>query len=798
MNIGNWKDKIKIARNTRFRDDDTGVVTGTGSRGEGFYNITIKGSILNDVPTLDLDSGNPMGTLEKGMSAAIGFVDGQPFLFGYSPQTSSGTIKTLGYFLLPFRTPRGNVGRTRYVEGSTEEITPLNPAWQYTFQEFVAGEIPIFCNEKYFYTTKSRYYQKHYGLVKDKDWDNDFKPSEFSTFLDGEVIVRIYNGLIESWDCEREIYYSFTFDDNRIRELIQEYQPSEFRYDGVYVNGGYEDHYVRQTVTGVGMGESSFKFNYTSDKDNLLYFMLRYFQAPPGTQTKDEGEDPTANLVILFSFNYKGEIKKLKEWSNIYEPKEMTGGGAYSSRGVRDDNSIYNWNTAINYAKTFGKKHFFEDNIFALLGNKGSDLLKISVDYEHKIGVKWNLNTSYTTKAQVDTYYINYGGLEYYYNHSQYSGIGGIPYDSAKYPDLSPLIPVGYFTASRTNTYILNLTGGNTGTLLIHYDAERNRIIWAIQMTSRWPNGGAGGGYNTWCTMARIIDSESGFDIVKEEHKHAKVWEAGVITVYETSGKESKRQIDEYISNFTDITLENFKEKRFEKISLVEPCTYANLRYMGNTNRIDLGRASNLNGYFPEKEKRIVVLSDRNMKMEKFSRKEYIINSSLDSYFKIDTPDEFEISNNNYYILNPLPDYANSLPAIFLNKKQELLNIIQFDNDNGTIMTSVPSSTIFPSREHFIFLNETNFVYTPYEKQVSGTIYERGIIGYNAKTGEQIYRYSQEDYYDRSLLRLNNAAITYSQIPEQYFRLYYYGTCFGFVEFDTSKDISEWNFKIVR
>ena len=242
-------------------------------------------------------------------------------------------------------------------------------------------------------------------------------------------------------------------------------------------------------------------------------------------------------------------------------------------------------------------------------------------------------------------------------------------------------------------------------------------------MTSRWPNGGAGGGYNTWCTMARIIHSESGFDIVKEEHKHAKVWEAGVITVYETSGKESKRQIDEYISNFTDITLENNREKKFEKIILDSLCTYANVRCMGNTNRIDLGRASNLNGYFPEKEKRIVVLSDRNMKMEKFSRKEYIINSSLDSYFKIDTPDEFEISNNNYYILNPLPDYANSLPAIFLNKKQELLNIIQFDNDNGTIMTSVPSSTIFPSREHFIFLNETNFVYTPYEKQISGTIY---------------------------------------------------------------------------
>ena len=207
MNIGNWKGKIKIARNTRFRDDDTGVVTGTGSRGEGFYNITIKGSILNDVPTLDLDSGNPMGTLEKGMSAAIGFVDGQPFLFGFSPSVSSGDEEDLSCFILPFVTRKGNIGQTRFIPGSEDNKTPLGFLQETIFEDFIEGEVPIFCNRDYFYTNKSRYFQTGTGLVKDKDWYEGFEPSIESTFLWDNFIVLRNNDTFKTWDCKREEYY---------------------------------------------------------------------------------------------------------------------------------------------------------------------------------------------------------------------------------------------------------------------------------------------------------------------------------------------------------------------------------------------------------------------------------------------------------------------------------------------------------------------------------------------------------------------------------------------------------------
>ncbi len=749
MNIGNWKDKIKIARNTRFRDDDTGVVTGTGSRGEGFYNITIKGSILNDVPTLDLDSGNPMGTLEKGMSAAIGFVNGQPFLFGFSPSVSSGDEEDLSCFILPFVTRKGNIGQTRFIPGSEDNKTPLGFLQETIFEDFIEGEVPIFCNRDYFYTNKSRYFQTGTGLVKDKDWDEGFEPSIESTFLWDNFIVLRNNDTFKTWDCKREEYYEITRGTSYFRQNAAD-------------NAGYPNFNI---------ADVTIKVTYGLDAEHLIVFLVRY-NAP---FTLSEETLPTVNKVNLFSINYKGEETLLESWSNVYEPMQKTGGGGSTYSLINAGNipgNVISTSSAFPY--TYGRKYYRSDYIDGLIGEKGMILMRTSQEYEHKPGFSQSLVYNDITDNKVDL---------------DSNFIGGIGDGAIYYP-----IPTAYFTASGETNYSASGTdGAGTNASVMVNKTQTGGISTYTYNSNTIYGGNSENEIMTSCSGTAIINTDSGRVVKNTDHQHATVF--GVpegetdmhVLLYQYSRSTEDRQIEEYDIFYSDFNLSGFRREVEKNVSLGADYTSYTVKTFGNNNWIDIGN----------RDRKIIYFIDMEQRIKAFEKKKYIFSNEIDFFFEVDN---FNISNNELYILHSTDMVIGQFPNYIADKKQNIIKDFVLDDEGGDLVYDLLSVLYGNTDEDGwdAFISETFFLYIIYEKNIIHDYYERGIVGFDLRTGQQVYKWMQETVYDKDSIYYDGDKIDSWDLPDHYNRLYYYGTCFGIMEFDTTKDASEWTFKIVR
>ena len=152
---------INVAKSLpRYRDAGMGEIIEQGSRGVGFYKIKVAETTYNNVPVIPRDEENSLANLSSGNTVDMGYVNGEPFVFGLGYHSTSQDVVEIEEILnrlVPLQNFYGNLGMTRWLPDTTIEITPISSGIPNILFVFSLGEIPGLSDSKYLYTNKRRF-----------------------------------------------------------------------------------------------------------------------------------------------------------------------------------------------------------------------------------------------------------------------------------------------------------------------------------------------------------------------------------------------------------------------------------------------------------------------------------------------------------------------------------------------------------------------------------------------------------------------------------------------------------------